>query len=290
MEDEISPDNTVDTGRLWQSQIQAWEKTPGQSCRKNASEKKTTPGYAEKNSARHAERIQAMISKLHIKPHYQILDIGAGAGTLAIPMASKSRQVTAVEPSMAMNSALMDYVAGQKVTNIFCVQRAWEDPNILDHLEPPYHLVVASLSLGMPDIKAAIKKMETVACGDIILYWHAGTPGWEKMPRTLWPTLFKTRYHGGPKSDLLFRVLYEMGIYPRVDVLECQFEEQFPSMDAAVDSYAEKFRVTDSALFPVIETYLKKKLLHKGDEWVYPIDHVVMKFQWEAGRRCGNKL
>ncbi|MFK5951502.1 MAG: hypothetical protein QM498_00475 [Desulfobacterium sp.] len=164
--------------------------------------------------------------------------------------------------------------------------KAWEDPKILDHLEPPYNLVVASLSLGMPDIKTAIKKMEAVACGDIILYWHAGTPGWEKMPRALWPTLFKTRYHGGPKSDLLFRVLYEMSIYPRVDLLECQFEEQFPSIDAAVNSYAEKLRVTDSALFPLIEAYLKKVLVHKNDEWVYSIDHVVMKFQWQAGKRC----
>ena len=94
-----------------------------------------------------------------------------------------------------MNSVLKDYVTSQKITNIFCVQKAWEDPDILDYLEPPYHLVVASLSLGMPDIRAAIKKMEAVACGDISLYWHAGTPGWEKMPRALWPTLFKTRYH-----------------------------------------------------------------------------------------------
>ncbi len=281
---EIYPDGTTSPERLWRSQIQAWEKTPGQSCRETGARKKTAPGYVEKNSLRHAERVQSVLKGLELKPHYRILDIGAGAGTLTIPMAEKVRQVTAVEPSPTMHSALTDYVVEQGITNISCVQRAWEDPDIMDHLEPPYDMVVASLSLGMPDIKDAVKKMETVSCGDIVLYWHAGTPGWETMPRALWPTLFKERYHGGPKSDLLFLVLYEMGIYPCVDALACRFEIRFASVDAAVNHYAEKFCITDRT---VIQKSLISVLIPQGDEWVHPIDHAVMKFQWRAGRRMG---
>jgi hypothetical protein len=78
-----------------------------------------------------------------------------------------------------------------------------------------------------------------------------------------------------------------MGIYPRVEVLPCRFEERFVSLEAAVKSYAEKFCVTDTGLFPVIEKYLKIVLIRQGDGWVYPIDHVVMKFQWRAGDRPG---
>ncbi len=287
MKDNISPGGILNPGRLWRAQIQAWEKTPGQSCRETGSRKKTASGYVEKNSLRHAGRVQSMLEGLDLKPHYRILDIGAGAGTLAIPMAGKVRQVTAVDPSTTMCSVLTDYVTARGIINISCIQRAWEDPDIMDHLEPPYDVVVASLSLGMPDIKDAIEKMETVACGDIVLYWHVGTPGWEKMPRALWPALFKTSYHGGPKSDLLFLVLYEMGISPRLDVLTCRFDMRFASVDAAVNHYAEKFCVTDRTLFPVIEGALRNVLIPQGNEWIHSIDHVVMKFQWRAGRRIG---
>ena len=287
MKEDRSHDRSVNAGELWKLQIQAWEETPGQSCRATGAGKKTAPDYVEKNSLRHAKRVQMILKGLKLKPHYRILDIGAGAGTLTIPMAEKVRQVTAVDPSATMNTALTNYVIKQKITNIVSVQKAWEDADIPDHLEPPYNKVIASLSLGMPDIKMAIRKMESVACGDIILYWHAGTPGWEKMPRALWPTLFKKGYHGGPKSDLLFLVLYEMGIYPCVELLPCRFEMRFASVIEATNHYAEKFCVTDPTLWPVIEGYFKKNLIHEGDEWVYPIDHLIMKFQWRAGQRMG---
>ena len=290
MEADIVPDSTMNPEELWRLQMLAWEKNSGQSCKETASRKKPAPGYVEKNRIRHAPRVALMLKSLDLEPHFSILDIGAGAGTLALPMAEKVRQVTALDPSTTMLRVLTDYVMNQGIKNISCIQGAWEDPDIMDHLTPPYDLVVASLSLGMSDIKGAIRKMEAVACGNIVIYWHAGIPGWEKMPRALWPTLFKKEYHGGPKSDLLFRVLYEMGIYPRVEVLPCRFEERFTSIDAAVTHYAEKFCVTDLELFPVIEGYLKKVLTHQRGEWLYPVDHLVMKFQWRAGDRPGMKI
>ena len=148
MKDNISPGGILNPGRLWRAQIQAWEKTPGQSCRETGSRKKTASGYVEKNSLRHAGRVQSMLEGLDLKSHYRILDIGAGAGTLAIPMAGKVRQVTAVDPSTTMCSVLTDYVTARGIINISCIQRAWEDPDIMDHLEPPYDVVVASLSPG----------------------------------------------------------------------------------------------------------------------------------------------
>ena len=78
-----------------------------------------------------------------------------------------------------------------------------------------------------------------------------------------------------------------MGIYPRVDVLACRFDMRFASVDVAVNHYAEKFCVTDRTLFPVIEGSLRNVLIPQGDEWIHPIDHVVMKFQWRAGKRIG---
>ncbi len=49
-----------------------------------------------------SNREAMIISRLEIEPDYKILDIGAGPGTTAIPLAKIVKGVTAVEPSMGM--------------------------------------------------------------------------------------------------------------------------------------------------------------------------------------------
>ena len=110
MEADIVPDSIMNPEELWRSQMLAWEKNPGQSCKETASRKKPAPGAVEKNQIRHAPRVAAMLKGLELEPYFRILDIGAGAGTLALPMAEKVRQVTALDPSTTMHRVLTDYV------------------------------------------------------------------------------------------------------------------------------------------------------------------------------------
>ena len=57
----------------------------------------------------------------------RVLDIGAGPGTLAIPLAPRVKEVTAVEPGAGMVSILQERAAREGITNIRCIQKRWED-------------------------------------------------------------------------------------------------------------------------------------------------------------------
>ncbi len=68
--------------------------------------------------------------------------------------------------------------------------------------------------------------MIDVSSGYVYLYWFEGDASWDIHSRNLWPMLHGCRYIQGPKADILYNVLYNMGIYPNVKVFpfeECQF-------------------------------------------------------------------
>ena len=44
-------------------------------------------------------------------------------------------------------------------------------------------------------------------------------PFWGRMYAELWEPLHGSPYYSGPKTDCLFNVLYQMGIYPDVEMM-----------------------------------------------------------------------
>ncbi len=73
------------------------------------------------------KRSRGIIGKLDITPQSRVLDIGAGPGTLAIPLAQTVEHVTVVEPSGTMLQCLRDNIDATGVDNISIVQKKWED-------------------------------------------------------------------------------------------------------------------------------------------------------------------
>jgi len=62
---------------------------------------------------------------LEIDPSWSVLDIGAGPGTLALPLSRRARQVTAVEPSLAMVKRLERHIAEEGISNIRILPKRW---------------------------------------------------------------------------------------------------------------------------------------------------------------------
>lgn len=77
-----------------------------------------------------ATLVMEQLGGIKIYPGAKVLDIGAGPGTLAVPLARRGCKVTAVEPSGVMVSALRDYQASEQVDDIRIIEKKWEDVTI----------------------------------------------------------------------------------------------------------------------------------------------------------------
>ena len=110
---------------------------------------------------------------MQITPESRVLDIGAGPGTLAVPLAGIVRHVTAVEPPRDGRNASMR-ISGSRGsgTSMSCRRngRTWISSADLDC---PYDVVVASYSLGVPDLKEALLKMDAASGKYVYIFWFA---------------------------------------------------------------------------------------------------------------------
>jgi 2-polyprenyl-3-methyl-5-hydroxy-6-metoxy-1,4-benzoquinol methylase len=91
------------------------------------------------------------------------LDVGAGFGALALPLARALRRVTALEPAAPMAAALRQAAARAGLQNVAVVERAWGETPL-----PPHDLVVCAHVgplLGPAVRTAAARDPRASGCG-----------------------------------------------------------------------------------------------------------------------------
>lgn len=216
------------------------------------------------------KRITKTLSGLHIRPGSQVLDIGAGPGTLAIPLSGIVSSVTAVEPSPGMMEVLQENFSDKRVTNACCIPKRWEDVDAASELDSPFDAVVAAFSLDMPDIREAVQKMIRVCSGHIYLYWFSGVPSWTAYYKALWPSLHGMPYQPSPKFNVLIRVLRQMGVRPHVEFIPTHFPITFHSFDEAVEELAPEFNVRSDAQRETLSRFLERILVREESSFVLP--------------------
>lgn len=184
-----------------------------------------------------------------------VLDVGAGAGTYALPLALHGAQVTAVEPSHRMVRALRDGAERAGVRDLAVLQRTWEEAD----LEPADLVLGAHVVYGVVEIEPFIRKLAAHARRRVLLLAHLAHPLERLAP--LWAAV-----HGEERSDLpalpeLMAVLWELGIAPNLEMFVERSPQTVPSRDAALkllrallyvrpDTDAERYlqRALDEAL------------------------------------------
>ncbi len=146
--------------------------------------------------------------KRYLSPNSTVLDIGAGDGAYAVPLARVVREVTVVEPSKGQIRRLLKRAEGQE--NIMAINKRWEDvaPEELQE----YDLVNAAYCFAMPDIKEALVKMWDCTRGVLFLVTQAGSSLAAVYP------LFVRGYEPPPDYIILYNVVYQLGIKANVEI------------------------------------------------------------------------
>ena len=241
--------------------------------------------YDSSSRSEYDDRVKTTIAGLDITKNSRVLDIGAGPGTLAIPIAPLVNEVTAIEPGEGMVSILNEHAKKKKITNITSIQKRWEDVDISRDLCGQYDVVIASLSLTMEDIRQALQKMDAVSREYVYLFWFVDMPFWEKMYADLWNPLHGLEYHPGPKADCLFGVLYQLGIYANVEMLPLKKEYRFTTLDEMTAFFRRRFNVMTAEQERVMDDYLKPQIRTIGPEIFISGDSTFAKIWWRTDRK-----
>ena len=220
---------------------------------------------------------ERQIASMAIPGGAAVLDIGAGPGTLAVPLARRGCRVTAIEPSAPMRQALSEYADREGVT-VKLIEEPWErtDPAALDG---PFHAVIASYSLMMVDLRAALAKMHAVCSGRVHVFWPLTPPGGQVIERALWPAVHGTEYPLGPMADCIWNLLYQMGILATLEAEFSPFEHRYRDLDEATAEFRDRLNCP-SEREEVLRDSLGR-LLPRGPDGGYRLD----RSAWNAAIR-----
>ncbi|MEG2009813.1 MAG: class I SAM-dependent methyltransferase [Oscillospiraceae bacterium] len=219
-------------------------------------------------------------AELNLPKESSVLDIGSGPGVLALPLAGLVHSVTALEPSSHMISFMKKHIREAALENISIVQSDWESVDL--EKIGSHDIVIASYSLAMRDISRALIKMNRVAKKEVVLYWFAGIPTWEKLKLELFPLVYKKNFVPGPKSDYIYGALSRLGISPKVEPLkDTSFKHSFANREQAVSNVRNKMGVADDKFDGLFQEYVESKFVKTANSWVFDDRTDYVKISWQ---------
>jgi ubiquinone/menaquinone biosynthesis C-methylase UbiE len=191
----------------------------------------------------------------HLNKHSTVLDIGAGTGAFALPIAQLVKEVTVVEPSLDMLARL-----GSKMnclTNVRLISKRWEDVTIEE--VGIHDMIIAAHSLyDITDIETALKKMLSAAKKHLYIIIGTDKP---RFYANIWQRFKKEEYHPSPSFIHLYNILYELVVPANVELIKTSQDQIYESINQAVNSWQMRLD-----LEPVQENELRRYLLHHLEE------------------------
>lgn len=178
-------------------------------------------GYARSTGARSDDFLRVL--EPYLSPRKTLIDVGAGAGRHAAPLAERLEWVTAVEPSEGMRAHIPPR------PNMTVIASSWEDAEVA-----PADLVICShVMYGVADPVPFIEKLQAAARERVFVMMRETElphPAAELRKRLLGeagPRL--------PKFSDLFMLLLQIGIAADVDFIRYPIITRYASMDEAMN-------------------------------------------------------
>lgn len=237
-----------------------------------------------KGKKQHDRMTEMRLEAMKIPEGARVLDIGAGPGTYAVPLAVRGCNVTVIEPSPVMREALAQNMQDNNAdSRIRVIPKRWEDVRI-DELEGPFDVVIASYSLTMMDMGKALEKMQACTTGTVHLFWFMTEPAWVKVNRDLWPLLHGGTFPGEPLADWLWMVLCEMGIYANIQIETKSDPPVYQSVDDAVEEFSRRLNASTPEHTEIIRNYFQAVLCQDKTGYILGNETLGAHIWWTRGR------
>jgi SAM-dependent methyltransferase len=214
----------------------------------------------------------------------RVLDIGAGPGTLAIPLARLGAKVTAVDISKEMLKKLEKRAAEENLTSVRTILSPWKDIDLdAAGFRGQFDLVIASMTPGI-DGPEAFDKMMAASKG-VCYYsgWVSRT--WDNAYYELYRKLFNEEFReswAGFPFPLVY--LYTMGYRPVVRLIRDTWksDEDVAGMVDTLSGFFSANRDIDEDAKGRMRTYFEGRA--EGGVYHAETNVIVGMMAWKARR------
>ena len=212
-----------------------------------------------------ANRVPAVLERVRelVPPGATLLDLGAGTGAFALPLAEVAGQVTALDHSAAMLRVLrrkLDATPG--LENVRTMLGRLEDAAL-----EPHDVVLAANSLyRVRDIRGVLEKILRTARRRAIVVWSVGR---QDAPQPfVRESVHPGRYQPGPDYVHVVDGLFALGVFANVEMIEVDDTQRFDSDGAAVGGLLSWDPVT-AAEYARTVALLPTTLERNGTGWIW---------------------
>ena len=185
-----------------------------------------------------------------------LLDVGAGCGTLAIPLAKAGKQVTALDSSPAMIRLLSEEIKKKRLKNIKPIHSAWGEVEI----KPHDVIICANVPELLKDSKTFLKEAHKLARKAVFLIEGADPHADKFYYKEIYPLLFNKPFL--PRADYLktYVDLHTLGIFANIEMIKYSFDQPFDDMNEALEFWKEYIGIVTGEHDEKLKNFLKGKL------------------------------
>jgi len=203
-------------------------------------------------------------------PSWSVLDVGCGAGTLAVPLARSIASVTALDFSAVMLELLRQSCREEGLTNISTIHGSWEDD--WERLGVgSYDAVIASRSMVPHDLRDAVTKLNRAARKRVYI---SSLVGDGPHDRRVYEAVGR-KLSSGPDYIYLYNLLYQMGIFATVDFIASREWKCFKTIEDAVEGVVWMLKDVTEEELGRLKNYLVSELVSHEGGWRFPEPKVV---------------
>lgn len=170
-----------------------------------------------------------------------VLDVGGGGGRLALPLALHCDSFTVVEPSASMLDELRRGADDTGIGNVTIVEGPWEEVSV----DPAEIVLVAHVLYGVADVVPFVRKLEEHARERVLILTFMRAPQSYLSP--LWKAVHNEERVDLPALPELLEVLWEMDIYPDLEMVQASGPAVFESRDEALEELRSRLYVSPGA-------------------------------------------
>jgi SAM-dependent methyltransferase len=211
--------------------------------------------------------VDKFLAHLDLKETMNVLDVGCGPGTLALPIAQRVALVTALDYSQGMLDCLREQADSLDLTNIRTVHCAWDDDWRQHHIGTTYDIVIASRSMNIEKPLTGLRKLIDhcrKTTGQIFIA--------ERIePSPFDPDAFEAigrPFASGPDYIYTLNMLYTLGIHPEISHIELERELRFSDLDHALQSYAWMFKELSDGEEQRLRQFLRSRISEQQSDCI----------------------